>query len=169
MVRPQSAPDVVAELKALPLYPNARAVEFRRLPVDNSPTGGTQVWMVDSQGATTGGLVILRDYGEMSFEVQDKPRMVHDFYRGEFSKRGWRCSPAGVGGTPFDEVADCRISEEGPLRPRFTGFDGPDASPPWIKLDRPVSFRDAVISAHRWSQGTPTTNVTITYDYMSLR
>ncbi|HET6314020.1 MAG TPA: hypothetical protein VFH60_09300 [Chloroflexia bacterium] len=88
LLRPQSAPDVVAELKELPLYPGATAVDFRRPVVDNTPRGG-------SQGASPGSPVIARDYGEMSFEVQAEPRRVLDFYTGELSTRGWRCDPPG--------------------------------------------------------------------------
>ncbi|HEX8220965.1 MAG TPA: hypothetical protein VF914_17375 [Chloroflexia bacterium] len=167
LVRPQSAPDAVAELKALPLYPNATAVDFRHPLVDNSSAGGTGVLMGGPQGQSGSGPVIVRDYGEMSFEVQAEPGMVLDFYTGEFSTRGWRCNPPG--GTSVSAVAECRITDEGPVWPRFTGFDGPGASPPWIKLDRVVSFRFVALSAHRSSPGAPTTNVSITYDYLSVR
>lgn len=166
LLRPQSAPDVVAELKALPLYPGATAVDFRRTVIDNTPPGGTQVWTGSSQGANSSP-VIARDYGEMSFEVQAEPRRVLDFYAGELSTRGWRCDPPG--GTSVSALAECRKADEGPPWPRFTGFDGPDASPPWIKLDRVVSYHLAALSAHRPSPDASTTNVNITYDYMSIR
>ena len=168
LLRPQNAPDAVAELKALPLYPNARAVAFRRPLVDSSSAGGTQLWVVNGQSPSAGGPVMVRDYGEMSFEVQAEPSLVIDFYTGEFSKRGWQCGPPGSSGNPIDEVAECRTMDEGPPWPSFTGFNGP-GGPPWIQLVRTVSFRDATLSAHRPGQGGPTTNVTITYDYLSLR
>jgi hypothetical protein len=169
LLRPPSASDVVAELKVFPLYPGATAVDFGRPIVGNSPPGRTEVWVGSSQGASVNGLVIVRDYGELSFEVQDEPRRVLDFYTWEFSTRGWRCDPMGGGVTPISAAAECRKSDEGPPWPRFTGFNGPGASPPWLKLDRAVSVRHAALSAHKPSPGASTTNVTIYYDYMSMR
>jgi hypothetical protein len=158
LVRPQNAPDVVTELKALPLYPNARAVVF----------GDPWATTAGSQGEATGCPYIVHSYSELSFEVQAETRMVLDFYTREFSKGGWVCGPAGGSGTSIDTTAYCTKSDEGPPWPRFTGFDGPDTAPPWIELKRTLNFRHADISAFKSSQGAQTTSATVFYEYKCL-
>jgi hypothetical protein len=164
-----NAPDAVAELRQFPLYPGARAVVFGDSVADNSSNDGTRVRVVGAQGANSSGPIMLRDYGEMSFEVQAEPQMVVDFYLGEFSKRGWDCDPAGRPAALVDQIGSCNMTDEGPPWPRFTGFDGPGAGPPWIALNQTYDLHHAVISAYKSGQGTPTTKVTISYDYISIR
>ncbi|HET6314021.1 MAG TPA: hypothetical protein VFH60_09305 [Chloroflexia bacterium] len=167
LLRPPSAPDIVAELKQLPLYPSARNVVFGDSVTDNSFKDARRVRVVGAQGANSSPDIV-RGYGEMSFEVQAEPSIVLDFYLREFSKRGWDCDPTGAQGPLVIQMGSCNITGQGPPWPRFTGFAGPGASPPWIALNPTHDLRHAVISAYKPRQGAPTTNVTISYDYVSL-
>lgn len=159
MSAPPTPPDAIAELKQLPLYPNAVAVVFSGPFTDS----------MSSPVFTIGKLTSAVSFGEMSFESQDEPPRVVGFYETELSRRGWQCDPASAVGSLNDRHAECSREDRNIPGLRFSGFNNPNARPPWVSVRQFLSLRTAEITAYRPHDGAATTSVTIAYDFRVLR
>ncbi len=169
--RGQGTPDLMAELKQLPLYPNARAVVFEH-PISNDTviSGTTAVWASNSSGtASNNNVIAIARSLSMSLDAPDEPGKVMDFYTRELSMRGWQCQSIQSGANATPHESSCMKVEEGFPQLEFTGFSGPNGGPPWVDIYRPLSWRTANLTAYTPSAGAITTHLMIRYHYVQIQ
>ena len=150
---PPPAPDAMSELKQLAPYPGAQKVSYSQ-PGDQNIAPGTAVWIGSPGGG--GSPIYARSNAKMLVYTGDRLETVFDFYIAELTRAGFNCGaspPAGrslgVGGSgPISRLGHCSRVDSGFPQPVFTGFQGPNAAPPWFEIIRPSTIRTAEINAN---------------------
>ena len=150
---PPPAPDALAELKQLTPYPGAQKVSYSQPGNQNiAPTKG--VWI--SSSGSGGSTIYARTNARMLVYTGDRLETIFDFYMAELTRAGFDCGafpPAGwslgVGGSgPVSRLAHCSKIDQSFPQLVFTGFEGPNATPPWFEIIRPSTFRSAEVNAN---------------------
>jgi hypothetical protein len=139
----------MAELKRLPLYPGARSVRYSE-GESEAVTSGSLVLKGTAPNPSSGATSDPeRSYARLLFETGDSLDSVFDFYTAELRKVGLNCdvfpppgwNPGVVPSEPDNRQAHCGRGDHGFPRLVFTGFQGPNAAPPWFQINTPITFR----------------------------
>ncbi|MDQ5824234.1 MAG: hypothetical protein M3441_08480 [Chloroflexota bacterium] len=154
LLSPGKAPDPIAELKQLPVYPNAITVLYY------DPTTDTGYNSNPALSSGPGSIAISR-FGTMSLRAPDDKEMVLDFYMNAFRSRGFTCDV--VSNSPYTGIlsGSCRRMDQG--IPTLV------INLPSVEIHQPVSWRIAGITVIRPDIGPPLTDLNISYEYIRVQ
>ncbi len=170
LANPPVAPDALAELRQLPLYPQAQGIRYSL--VGDAENAQTQVSATYNAGS--GRIDIARSKARLLFDTVDNLDSVVDFYTAQFDRLGWNCAtfpPAGQASVGVSPGLDSRLTHCNRLDQGFPqlvlgGSQASNAPAPWFNVVIPVTIRRAEMHADR---NQSLSHVGIDFDFVSYR